>query len=202
MTKKKENSTSDGYFSKNHKKRFNKKVFFIAIVTVAAILVAGGATFLIINSNNNDGDNSTNQSKTTITQEQIQKYDSEVAKISKDASKLVDQGDTGGAKEIYSQAIEESINDYEKAILLIGQSLIHYNLSEYDNALEIALESESLYKSDRVASLIADIYLQMNDKKNAILYYNKAIQYNSSEQNFTYEDDNRYYNDMINSLEE
>ena len=92
-----------------------------------------------------------------------------------DANNLADNGDINGAKGMYNNAIQQTSDLDQRKTLLIGEASTYYNDGDYDQALTIAKQAESISLDANLAGLIAEIYRVKGDTQNAILYYNKAI---------------------------
>lgn len=88
---------------------------------------------------------------------------------------------TADAQEAFNKRVDESIKnnkytDQEKAKLYIYQSSVAYNLEKYQEAYDYASQSEQLYPSTNSAELMADSLINLNNKQEAIIYFNKAIE--------------------------
>jgi len=100
----------------------------------------------------------------------------ELIKLFDDADKLVNTGKTDQAIAAYDVLIKKTNNTDQKASLLLNKATLYKQNKNYDKALTIAKEAESYSpKNSSVAGYIAQTYAEKGDKKNAIIYYKKAI---------------------------
>ena len=63
--------------------------------------------------------------------------------------------------------------------LTIGRAMKSYQSKDYDNALSFfkeALDEESNYSPELIYNFIANIYLQMDDIENAVVYQEKSVE--------------------------
>jgi tetratricopeptide (TPR) repeat protein len=172
-----------------HKKKHSsgKKWLIIGVVLVVVIAGGVGGWFYLYKNNQKQS-----VAKVTRTSDQIDQ-------VISDANALAANGDTSGAKKAYDSAIQQTSDSVQKQALLAGDASIYYNDENYDQALVVAKQAESIKLDSNLAALIAEIYRIKGDSKNAIMYYQKAITLG----NQTNPDDNHslFYQDEINGLE-
>lgn len=123
----------------------------------------------------------------------------DLSKSVNDAQKLTNSGNSNAAKAAYDNILKSTSDDHTKAILLLDKALIPLNSGNYDEALNIAKEAESVEKSSYVYSFLAQIYEKKGDSENAIKYYRLAISTIDKTQPSA-GDDIDYYQSKINSL--
>lgn len=111
----------------------------------------------------------------------------------------IQQSPESGIK-YYDDQINSTTSNTEKRILLTGKSAVYYNQQQYDKALEVALQADSLGSTEDTCQFIAKIYVALNNKPKALEYYKKAITLISPEDPLS----NYYrkqYESAINDLE-
>ena len=147
-----------------HKRKHSAKKKWLVIGVVAIVLIAGGVGGWLFIS----GQKLKTQSIVARTSEQL-------GQVAIDANTLVEIGDTSGAKTTYEKAIKQTSGATQKVVLLIGDASIYFDEGNYDKALTIAKQAESIKLDENVAAFIAGIYRVKGDKQNAITYYQTAI---------------------------
>lgn len=112
---------------------------------------------------------------------------------------LQNEGKYEEALALYDQKITEVTDNKVKALLVLNKSLVYFNQQNFDKALELAFQSESLDKNYSVEKYIAEIYTMKGDKGKAIEHYQKSIDYNDPKSE-TFAADNELSNMMISEL--
>jgi len=92
------------------------------------------------------------------------------------AQKLAESGKQADAVKVIDNAIKSNDDPKIVGVLLLEKSTTYYNSGDYDKALAFALESEAMDKNSNIEEFIAKIYVKKDDNKNAIKYYQKAIE--------------------------
>ena len=101
--------------------------------------------------------------------------------------------------QVFDKAVESTSDDQLKGELSLSKAAIYSNEGKYDEALTIARLAEQYHKSDVVYYFIARVYEKKNDKPNAIINYQKAIE-NVDTSNPMAEENTNYYHLMIDQL--
>jgi len=169
-----------------HKHSSRKKWFIISAVVI--VLFAGGvaAGWMFI-SNQQPA-----QATLPLTQDQ---FDQTIS----DAQTMANNGDTSGASAAYDNAVKATNDTYQKSVLTLEKAVIYLNEKNYEQALVIAKQAESINSNFEVAKIIAQIYDEKGDKQNAITYYQKTIQLIDKNDPMA-SDDAEYYQGLITEL--
>lgn len=174
---------------KTHKIHLSKKW---VIIGVSILIVIGALSYLLLFQGNFiskliGGSKMTDTERTEY-----------IDKISKSAEVLAEK-DVKAAAAVYGNAINSSNDTEVKMELSYSQSLLYFNNDNFNEALVAALLSENIKNSSDNEQYIATIYEKINDNKNAIKYYQKAID-NINKEDPLSSDDVNYYNAKISSL--
>lgn len=84
-------------------------------------------------------------------------------------------GDIKGAADIYQAAAATETTATGKAYLYSSASSLYYNAGQYQGALQPAIDTYTANPSEGSAELVADIYIKLGNKDQAIVYFQKAI---------------------------
>lgn len=84
-------------------------------------------------------------------------------------------GDITGAAEVYQAAAATETTATGKEYLYSSATSIYYNAGQYQNALQPAIDTYNAKPSEGSAELVADIYIKLGNKAQAIAYFQKAI---------------------------
>jgi len=91
------------------------------------------------------------------------------------AQKSVASGKASDAVKTIDNAIKLTTDVKSRSYLQLVKSTTYYNDGNYDGALDAALASEANNRDSNIEQVIATIYEQKGDKKDAVNYYQKAI---------------------------
>jgi len=171
------------------KKSGLSKVKILVVSVVLLLLLAGGVTFGWFYMN------SQQPAQIVTAPLSEDKFD----QVLVDAQTLVASGDTSGASAIYDKAASETSDSYQKSILILSKATIYLNNKDYDQALVIAKEAELVNQNSVVTRVIAQLYEEKGDKKNAIEYYQKTIDLIDMDDPMA-GDDIEYYKSIITDL--
>lgn len=76
----------------------------------------------------------------------------------------------------FDEAIILTDKDEQKSVLYVNKAIVYMNSEDYKKALEAAKQAEELAPDQSyILAMIAKIYVGLDDKSNAITYYEKAI---------------------------
>lgn len=103
------------------------------------------------------------------------------------------------AVQVADEAVSKTNDNYQKTVLLIAKANIYYDNQDYDKALEVAFDAESIEKNTMVYGFIAVVYERKGDNQKAIEYYQKTIDLIKAGD---LEDESpEYYEEMIKTLD-
>lgn len=169
-----------------------KRKWLIVIIVIVILFIIGATAGWIYNSNQKPKETpaAIEASRTNITNQ-----------TEADALKIVNGGGkVTAAAAVYDKAVSAASNDpILKNELLLGESTLYFNGNDYVKALAIAKQSEAITRDDNIEQFIAQIYIKMGDKQNAIKYYNNAIQLVDKSRPMA-SDDINYYKSQIKQL--
>lgn len=153
-------------FLKNTFKMSPKKFMLFGFGLLLAIIISVGLIMsVVINNVVNDLPNKND--KTNIDTQQI----------TKETSKLINDGDINAANALLDKAYDNTKNIDDKVFVLMSKSTIFYNELNYAESLKFAKQANDLNNSASTMAYIAQIYYAMGDSKNAAASYKTAIQY-------------------------
>ncbi|MFZ2125162.1 MAG: tetratricopeptide repeat protein [Candidatus Saccharimonadales bacterium] len=169
------------------KKHFSKKKKLL-IAGIALLLIGGIVSGWLFMQNKQAVDNRQKQ----LTEEVLEQ-------TTVDAQVLARKGDPAAAVAKYDDAINSISDSYQKSILTINKAIIYLNNEDYEQALKIAKEAETIDANFAVVKIIAQIYAEKGDNPNAITYYKKTIELIDKDDPLA-GDDAIYYQSVIDSL--
>lgn len=122
--------------------------------------------------------------------------------INKANDSLYSNKTSGEKTAAFDEAIILAKTPEQKIALYINKTIVYMNAKDYKKALETAKQAEALApEKSYILAMIAQIYMELGDKPNAISYYEKAISKldsNNYSENETIDD----YTYKIKSLKE
>lgn len=151
----------------------NRKRFFIILgawVGLALLCVAAGIVYVNFFLPKSAGPSSS----TSDTQIPASAPSVVYAQLDQVAQQKAHAGDTKAAAQSYSDAVKSATTPEDKNYLYSSEAAIYVNSSQYDQALQPALDAFAAHQDEGTAELVAYIYEQRGDKANAVVYYQKA----------------------------
>lgn len=172
----------------------------IIIVIVAAAVTSVGVGVVLLQQANKNGANNGSVVGNVTTDPAEQKRKAVIKSSSTEANAILSKGGTvATAAVVYQDAIKATDDTKTKAGLLFDESILYFNDGDLNQALAIALESRANDDNENINRYIAGIYVDLNDKPNAILYYRKALSFvDTSDPDVPYSVE--YYNTKISEL--
>jgi len=173
--------------SHHHKRKHSSKKKWLIIGAIVIVLfIGGGITGWMFMSSQQPAPAS------SLTEEQ---FDQTIS----DAQTLANNGDTNGAIAAYDNAVKATNDAYQKSVITLEKAVMYLNEKNYEQALVIAKQAEVINVNFEVVKIIAQIYDEKGDKKNAITYYKKTIELIDKNDPMA-SDDAEYYQGLITDL--
>lgn len=157
------------------KKPRMKRSLKMVIMIVSIIIVLFGGGFIVTNLYLSSNKTVTQPQETTS--EKSYRVSTEIAKTNSDAEALADNGKIDEAAVVYDNEAKNTDDAYKKSILTAHKALLYFNYKQYDEALTIAKEAESIDVNITTVSILGNIYEAKGDKQKAIEYFKKTISY-------------------------
>lgn len=146
-----------------------KKVVIIFVIVIILFVggFVGGSLYLSLNK-------TSEQAQETVAEKSF-RVSKEISQANSDAEALRWSGKVDEAAIIYDNEVKNTDDAYKKSILAAHKSLLYFNDKQYDEALTIAQEAESMDQNITTVSVLGNIYEAKSDKQNAIKYFEKTI---------------------------